>query len=167
MGLGYTIKCTECDYDFMVFIGHGMDGCDFLEIEERTGKPAFQRYSIDEQIKKDVEGLLEKYGDTLIEERDGTPEWNGHGKFLFHCAECNKLYNKFHFKLVYPEGEYKPRYLCSCGGDLVRVRPIISNAAENSRELLFYGDDGSSLKALCPQCERGILTKAGSEMHFD
>jgi hypothetical protein len=101
MGHGITISCQFCSYSREFTLGVGMEYFSLKNV-----------MNILPQSKRlDVKKILDYH---RIKETDYSHE-------LFQCRDCNRLYDKFHVKIIYDDDQfYETDYRCNkCDGPLI------------------------------------------------
>ena len=139
MGQRYDIKCVACVYKFTVNKGIGMmywpenvfyGYCD--------DPPLLLSLVKSKRIREAVFALLSN---------GATPD-SDYGHELYSCPKCNRLANRFYFKLASPAGGYEPDYHCSeCKTELERAA---LNREDSQIEVQYR--DRKELGWKCPEC---------------
>ncbi len=116
MGEIYTIKCADCDYSIRVHEGIGMlyDPQAVFMGDEKHTPMLFSLISYNttdedsSRIRRELSGLLSKGFKPAV---DIIADDYGHK--LYACPQCNRLDNRFYFKLTMGEKIYEPGYICN------------------------------------------------------
>ncbi len=156
MGDLYGIECATCDYRIEVIEGVDMLYATHNVFYGRSDDPAQNRSTaFSERFYKDGKPLLpclvedERINDAAFRllSEGATPD--GHGHELYFCPKCNRLENRFYFKLKTAEAQYEPDYQCPiCGTPLRRIR---TKSGKNGQVLIVYKNN-RRIDWKCPEC---------------
>jgi len=142
MGTGYGIKCADCNYSIRYLEGVGMfyDDVSVFYNNSQNDKPWIHSLIKNKRIKDKAVNLLS----------NGALPDNEYGHELYACPKCNRLTNRFYFKLVSSKEEYEPDYRCyKCKTKLLKVE-LQTNKKRDFAKIVFKNN--SDKKWNCPKC---------------
>jgi len=136
MGIGFGIKCKECDYKNQFFLGIGMLYSP-SKLEDIDSEFSFLgRLIKSDEIMNLTIGLLKDKNGKLVR----------YGHKLFTCSICGEFYERFFYQIHYDGGVFVPEYKCSkCNVPLSEVEYKESNYECDSEVIDFS-------KYACPKC---------------
>ena len=172
MGQQYGIKCAECEYGISVTEGVGMMYSPNAVFYGRCDDPS-QNWSIafpDGYCEYDKPLLLSLVKSKSIKEiafaalsSGATPD-DDYGYALYNCPKCNRLANRFHFKLLSPTEHYEPDYRCSKCKTVLR-RVALKHDEDGQSEVVYLNNRKADWK--CPKCGCGKLVFSGDFIMWD
>jgi ssDNA-binding Zn-finger/Zn-ribbon topoisomerase 1 len=156
MGKKYGIKCAGCDYSFRANEGVGMmysmEGV-FYGWYNPTKKWNIALFDGMHKMEKPL--ILSLIKDKRIEDSvfklltDGAAPSKEYAHEVYSCPECNRLANRFYFKLILSDRNYEPDYCCPhC--DTLLQRVTIKSYMNGECKIVYKND--SSKKWECPEC---------------
>ena len=157
MGDIFEIKCVACNYGISVTRGVGMAYSPHAVFYGRCDD-ATQNWSIafpDGYCEKDKPLLLSLVKSKRIKDiafnliANGAQPDHEYGHDLYSCPKCNRLANRFYFKLVSPTEQYEPDYHCSNCKTLLQ-RAELKRDENGKREIIYINYHESIWK--CPEC---------------
>lgn len=172
MGQRYGIKCAACDYGLQVTEGVGMMYSPHAVFYGRCDDPN-QNWSVafpDGYCEEDKPLLFSLVKSKRIKEvalrllSIGAKPDSGYGHDLYACPKCNRLANKFYFKLTLPTEQYEPDYHCpKCKTQLRRV--TLKHGEDGQSELVYKNNHTAGWK--CPECGCEKLVFSGEFIMWD
>jgi len=166
MGEMYGVKCSKCDISFPINVGHGMLGCEFFEIDERTKKPYFYGYTKNEEIISDIERILDTWDDVVEDDNASAwrAEWFSHGSAQYLCQKCGCIDNNLYFALKGSGGKYMPEYSCSS----CNYKVILIELKRNDSGAITVKSE-KPVKWFCSNCDNDklIIEKNAGHILYD
>jgi rubrerythrin len=87
-----------------------------------------------------------------------------YGHELYICPKCNRLANRFYFKLTFGMESYEPDYHCSkCKTQLRRA--MLKHKNNDLIEIIYKNNRNAEWK--CPECGCGKLIYTGDLLFWD
>ena len=172
MGQQYGMKCAACDYSVSIKEGVGMMYSPHAVFYGRCDDPT-QNWSIafPDGFCKDGKPLLlslvksKRIKDAAFRllANGATPD-DGYGHGLYMCPKCNRLAERFYFKLTSHSEVYEPDYSCShCKIKLRRAE--LKHGDDGMSEVVYRNHQKSYWK--CPDCGGDKLVFSGDMIMWD
>ncbi|NFH70750.1 hypothetical protein FDC35_16060 [Clostridium botulinum] len=140
MGRRYTIKCSNCNYNKRLALGIGMLYSTknvFYKNDFNNSKPMLETLVRSKRIKENALKLIDS---------GGIPSEN-YEHNVYCCTNCNEIYSRFNFCIIYEGKVYEPEYHCSKCKRILNKVGIISE-----KDNLKIFDEHKEYSWKCPIC---------------
>lgn len=147
MGRGYVLECAKCGMGIgTYYVGTGM---------------MYVPSSIRSMLKSLIRSReIRSHVETMLDKGASFSDGGSYGHDLYICPKCNKLYERFYFRLECGSEIYEPPYMChKCKKPLLlarfRGREQVAETGDYfsaTSPFRIVGRDDENIAARCPNC---------------